>query len=82
MQVVDMEFAGVGLRAYDVALLLETVIFHLLRLSTEGSLDSVRGLRRALYGAVDAYTKVVGRVCDKRLVEQVCGLIACEQMWR
>ena len=77
-----MEFAGVGLRAYDVALLLETVIFHLFRLSVEGSMDGVRVLKSALHGAMGAYTEVVGRVCDERFVKQVCGLIACEQMWR
>lgn len=80
----DLEFASVGLAAYDVAVLLETIMFQLIYHWYHRN-DSAKAL---LHSAIHRGMQVYGDVCGVERVEslafvnQVCGLIGCELMWR
>ena len=87
LQIVDMEFAGIGLRAYDIALILEKILFHIFCQFRHGNHDRVKTLHKALHLAVDTYSHEVktglnSNATEPGFVEQVCGLMGCEQMWR
>ena len=82
-----MEFAGVGLRAYDIALILETILFHVFCQFHRGNHDRVKALHKMLHLAVNTYSHEVkarldSSATDPGFVEQVCGLVGCEQLWR
>lgn len=76
-----MEFAGVGLRAYDVANILEAILFCLFCQLYRGKYNRVKVLHKALHLAVDAYSHEA-KATEPEFVEQVCGLMGCKQMWR
>ena len=83
-QIVDLEFAGVGLRAYDIGLMLETLIFQLICHSRCGNEDTVRCLHQVLHRGLQAYEAEIGaeRFTNPSFVSQVCGLIGCEELWK
>ena len=83
IQIIDLEFSGVGLRAYDLALFLEMTIFRIFCSHLAGQTSRCRSLYSALKKSVDAYEEGVGREKrrDPDFVEQTCGLIALELMW-
>lgn len=88
-QVIDMEFAGIGLRAYDLALFLQVVLFQLLvqqhRSNHVKTLQLWQVLEVALKGYYEGLEENgVPRIAEEDsalFVEQVCSLIACEFMW-
>lgn len=83
VQIIDLEFSGVGLRAYDLALFLEMAIFRVLCSYHSGQLDRCMSLYCAIQKAAGAYEQGVGqqKARDPSFVEQTCGLIALELMW-
>ena len=82
-QIIDLEFSGIGLRAYDLALFLEMTIFQVLCSFHSGQLGQCQSLYHAVQKAGKAYELGAGqeRAKDPLFVEQTCGLIALELMW-
>lgn len=80
-----MEFSGIGLRAYDLALLLQMTLLQLLHHhNTPGNHTAVQGIFVVIHEALNGYTAGVGgqeMVQDPLFVDQVCSLIACEFLW-
>lgn len=82
-QIIDLEFSGVGLRAYDLALFLEMTIFYLLSSVHSGQLSCSTSLYKVVEKAATGYELGVGkeRAREPLFVHQTCGLIALELMW-
>ena len=78
-----MEFAGIGLCAYDVGLFLQLVLFQLVHHHYCGHSHTVSILYHIIHRAIAAYESEMGekRTRDSQFVTQVCGLMACELMW-
>ena len=83
-QVLDLEFAGIGLRAYDVGLYLETLLFRLIYHHYKGNQDLVSLILHTIGRAVAEYEESCGQTLarEPQFVGQVTGLIGCEEMWR
>ena len=84
LQVLDFEFSSIGLRAYDIALFLETILYHAFCHQFNGNAAAKGILVEAVLRGIDAYSESCGldRATDHSFVGQVCGLIGCELLWR
>ncbi len=87
-----MEFSGIGLRAYDLALFLQVILFQLLVHHHWSHGTKVSQLHRLVEMALKGYSEGAGQKGvggakgdleeeDSVFVDQVCSLIACEFMW-
>ena len=83
-QVLDLEFASIGLCAYDLALLLETLVFQVLYHSFHDRQVAKSLIHASILRGIEAYEAQVGseRMTNPDFVRQVSGLIGCEQIWR
>ncbi len=84
LQVLDLEFASVGMCAYDVALFTETLLFQILWHKYNKNKDISQKIQSVIHQGIKAYENEVGqeRARNPLFVRQVCGLIGCEHLWR
>lgn len=79
-----MEFASIGLCAYDLALLTETLLFLIMWHKYNKNTEASQQIQLVIHQGISAYETEVGleRARKPAFVRQVCGLIGCEHLWR
>ena len=84
LQVLDMEFASIGMCAYDLALFIETLLFQILYQKYKGNQEARVLIETVIHQGIIAYERTVGheKLHNPSFVRQVCGLIGCEHLWR